>query len=393
MITLEATSLDLGKKPTREETELTDTHQIKASLNQKEFKIAQVCPRYHPYIGGVETHVKEISERLAKNIKVEVLTTDPRGDLPPYEEVNGVVVRRFKSWAPNESYYFSMDLPRFLNNNAGEYEIIHAHSYHAFPALYASRNRGKTTFIFTPHYHGEGHTLLRSLLHIPYQIFGAGIFRNAEKTIAVSEYEKKLILENFNINENKIEVIPNGINKTEFKDLKKTENKNRTILSVGRLEEYKGMQYLIKALPTLDEDIQLEIVGKGPYEKKLLNLINDLKLINRVKIVSGIRREDLLQKYVDADLFALLSTSEAYGITVAEALAAGTPCLVAKKSALTEWVDNRNCFGLDFPINIQQLSTLIESTIGKKAINIALLDWEDVSQRIFNVYEAARGSI
>jgi 1,2-diacylglycerol 3-alpha-glucosyltransferase len=45
-------------------------------------KIAQVCPRYFPYIGGVETNVKEISERLVlENHDVEVITTDPSGKL------------------------------------------------------------------------------------------------------------------------------------------------------------------------------------------------------------------------------------------------------------------------------------------------------------------------
>jgi 1,2-diacylglycerol 3-alpha-glucosyltransferase len=278
-------------------------------------------------------------------------------------------------------------MPNYIKNNSANYNIIHAHSYHAFPSFYASRNRGKTPFIFTPHYHGKGHTLLRSLLHVPYRILGANIFSNAENIIAVSEYEKKLILENFKIKENKIQVIPNGVNKSEFKDLKKTNKKAKTILSVGRLEEYKGMHHLIKAISALDNDIQLEIVGSGPYENSLRKMINELKLTKRVNIVSGIRREDLLKKYVNADLFALLSKNEAYGITVAEALAAGTPCIVAKTSALVEWVDNKNCFGLDTPINITQLRTLIQSTIGKKAINNSILDWEEVTHKILNVYE------
>ena len=51
-------------------------------------KIAQVCPRYYPYMGGVETHVKEVSEGLVKEgFEMEILTTDPSKRLPEDNEV------------------------------------------------------------------------------------------------------------------------------------------------------------------------------------------------------------------------------------------------------------------------------------------------------------------
>jgi len=61
-------------------------------------KIAKVCPRYHPYIGGIETHVKEVGERLAKKgFEVEVLLTDLFSKLPREEIIEKVKVKRFKS--------------------------------------------------------------------------------------------------------------------------------------------------------------------------------------------------------------------------------------------------------------------------------------------------------
>ena len=97
-------------------------------------KIAQVCPRYYPDIGGVQTHVKEISEGLAKKgFEVEVLTIDPSKKLLKKEVLNGVIVKRFGSWAPNEAYYFSRELKRYLAKNSSDYDVVHAHSYHAFP--------------------------------------------------------------------------------------------------------------------------------------------------------------------------------------------------------------------------------------------------------------------
>jgi len=123
-------------------------------------RILQICPRYYPDIGGVEEHVKNISERLAKKHDVTVFTTDPSRKLPKQETINGVKIRRFKSWAPNEAYYFSRELKKCLMEDSYSFDIMHAHSYHAFPALYAAQAKGSNKLVFTPHYHGEGQHIL-----------------------------------------------------------------------------------------------------------------------------------------------------------------------------------------------------------------------------------------
>jgi glycosyltransferase involved in cell wall biosynthesis len=85
-------------------------------------------------------------------------------------------------------------------------------------------------------------TRLRTLLHKPYKLFGKKIFRKADKIVCVSNYEKNLLTENFNICEEKIAVIPNGVDVSEFNSLKKPDNVPKTILCVARLEKYKGMK-------------------------------------------------------------------------------------------------------------------------------------------------------
>ncbi len=61
-------------------------------------KILQVSVGYPPYIGGVEEHVRNISERLAKKHNVTIFVTDASGKLPRQEEINGVLVRSFLSF-------------------------------------------------------------------------------------------------------------------------------------------------------------------------------------------------------------------------------------------------------------------------------------------------------
>jgi len=352
-------------------------------------KILQVCHRYYPYIGGLETHVKEISERLFRSgFEIEVLTTDPSGMLPREEVINGLKIRRFKSWAPNEAYYFSESLRKYLKKCADKYDIVHAHGYHALPALYASQAKMQNKLVFTPHYHGKGHTLIRNALHIPYKFLARKIFENADKIVCVSNYEKMLILRNFRVKEEKVAIIPNGVNFEEFEKLEKRGKNHRIILCVSRLEKYKGIDFLIKVMPKLETDIHLEIVGKGPHEKNLKKLANRLRVAERVTFYKDLPREKLLMKYANADLFALLSRHEAYGISVAEALCAGTPCIVANTSALTEWIDDVNCFGIGYPINLDELAGLITRMIGKEVKRPRLYNWDEITEMLAKLYSS-----
>lgn len=353
-------------------------------------KIAQICPRYFPDIGGVETDVKEISERLVlKGHEVEVITTDPGGKLKKKDIINGVKITRFKSFAPGNAYYFAPQIYSYIKNH--DYDVIHAHSYHALPALFAALSERKKKFVFSPYYHRGGHTPFRNLLHKPYKLLGKMIFSRADAVVCISEYEKRLVESDFNVAE-KIIKIQNGINLSEFehRERRKKENNEKMLLYVGRLEEYKGVQYIIQSLPEL-QDFRLRIVGKGPYEEKLRDMANNLGVAERVEWLKDLSRGELLECYASADVFLMLSSHEAYGITVAEALASGTPCVVAKGSALEEFVDGINCIGIEKPPTKEKVIKVLQGMEKLKkqknpGTEIGLLDWNNVVDKIGEIY-------
>jgi len=347
-------------------------------------RILQVCPRYYPAIGGVEEHVRNISERLARNNAVTVFACNPSGKLPRKEEVNHVLIRRFKSFSPSDAYYISFEMLKRLRKS--DFDIVHGHSYHAFP-LYFSRYAKRKKFVVTPHYHGRGHTPFRDFLIRLYKPLGKKIFEEADRVISVSNYEKELLIKHFGIIKDKIGVVRNGVNLAEFSHLESIPKEGKTILYVGRVEEYKGVQYIVQALPLLDNDFNLKIVGEGPYENKLVKLINNLRLNDRVKFYRHLPREELLKMYAKASVFALLSRYEAFALTIAEALAAKTPCVVANTSALAEWVDNKNCFGIDYPIDSNKLADLMSEVIIRKVTDVKLWDWDKVVSELTRVYE------
>ena len=347
-------------------------------------KILQVSPGYFPAVGGVEQHVRNISERMAQEHEVTVFATDPFGEFPKGENINGVLVRRFKSFSPQNAYHVSLEMLRELRRS--EFDIVHGHNYHAFP-IFFSRYASKERFVVTPHYHGRGSTMTRDSLIRLYKPIGKKIFQEADMVIAVSNYEKALLAKDFKIADDKIAVIPNGIDLAEFKDLEKVRKKHKTILYVGRLEDYKGVQYVIHTLPLLDAGFRLEIVGNGPYREHLIGLSRELGLEDRIDFYQDLPREELLHKYAMADLLVLLSKYESFSIVVAEALASRTPCIVADTSALTEWVDNKNCFGVDYPVNIAQLAESIYEVIGREVGEVKLWDWDEVVEETVRIYK------
>lgn len=343
-------------------------------------RIAQVCPRYRPYIGGVETHVEELSKRLVRRgHEVTVISTDPSGKLPESETIDGVKVMRFPAFAPGDAYYLSTGLRSYMKS--AEFDVVHAHGYHAFPALFAASAKAPK-FIFTPHYHGRGHTPLRDFLLKPYAYFGKRIFERADRVICVSEFEKSLVCRDFKC-DGKAVVIPNGVNKAEFKGLEPFPKGLKVILYVGRLEEYKGVQYAIRAMPFLPF-YRLLVIGKGPYKEALMNEAAGTGIKDKIGFMADRPRADLLRWYATADVFVMLSTAEAYGITVAEALTAGVPCIVANGSALSEFVGD-SCKGVDVPIAGEKLAEFVqEAKFNGMPRNV--LDWDEVAERVLKVY-------
>lgn len=355
-------------------------------------KIAQVCPRYYPDIGGVETHVQEISERLVKRgFDVEVVCTDSTGNLHKRGIINGVMVTRFRSFAPGNAYYFSPQMYFYLKNRS--YDMIHVHSYDALPALFAALAKNGRRMVFTPH--SSGHTFIREMLHKPYRLIGSRIFKKADKVIFVSTYERLKFIKDFSLPEGKVKMISNGLNLEEFANIghgRKGDNES-TLLYVGRLEEYKGVQHIINALPML-RDSRLEIIGQGPYEHDLRKLAEKLLVTERINWYKQMTREELLRHYAFADVFITLSRYESYGITVAEALASRTPCIVAAGSALGEFTDGKRCLGIEAPITTDKLVGAIwqlrESHIkdNMEIENLPIHDWNDVTDKIIEVYRS-----
>jgi glycosyltransferase involved in cell wall biosynthesis len=145
-----------------------------------------------------------------------------------------------------------------------------------------------------------------------------------------------------------VAVIPNGVDVTPAEFLKTnevSETAARTVLYIGRLHPKKGIDRLLNAWASVEENYpewRLRIVGPsdGKYSAALRRLASSLKLA-RVDFHDALFGEDKNAAYRDADIFVLPSLDENFGMVVAEALANGTPVIASKNTPWSGLVEER----------------------------------------------------
>jgi glycosyltransferase involved in cell wall biosynthesis len=286
-------------------------------------RIAIVAPLYRPAIGGVEMHVEQLATRLAAGHAVDVICQTHDRDLPSEERIDGVMVRRFRVLFPSENYRCAPGIARFLRNHGDDYDLVHAHNYHALPALMAAAT-ARAPLVFTPHYHGGSESFFRDALHRPYRLLGSAIMRRAKRVIAVAPAEASLLASHFPGAAGKIVVVPNGVDAERLSAAQPFDlGESVVVLCGGRLERYKRVGDTIRALAHLDGRYVLRITGDGPAREELEELARDLGLSQRIEFLGRVDLDQLHRWFRTAAVYVTMSEIEAMPLTPLETLYAG----------------------------------------------------------------------
>ena len=219
-------------------------------------KIVQMGTKYFPAHGGVEVTLRQECEWLkGQGHEVEVLCSDLAEHLRGVKlkkgspTVNGIPVKRCWSFTPPRITYPVMpSLPvRLWWSRA---DVVHAHAFWYFPADAAARvcKKRKIPFVFNPHFSPR-----RSTFWNRYQrTVGAQTIQAADVVVAVSEWEKRLILQE-GFKPKRLEVISSGVDPEEFKAIRHNVFERYGIASrpivlfVGRIAPDKGLDLLFRA--------------------------------------------------------------------------------------------------------------------------------------------------
>jgi glycosyltransferase involved in cell wall biosynthesis len=352
------------------------------------WSIALVTHRYPPQTGGVETHVNRLAEGLTdRGHEVMVIAADADGAGNRRERRNGVDVRRVRSLAPDGAGYLA---PGVATTLVGlDPDLVHAHNYHSFPmaisALSLVVRRTLTPFVVTPHYHGTSGDDLRDRLLSLYAPVGRWVLRRASAVIAVSEWERRQLRQDVDV---EAQVIPNGLDIDRFRTATSESRERPYLLTVGRLVEYKSVQHVVRALANRRlAEFHLVVAGSGPYRDRLEAIADEEGVADRVTFAGYVDDDRLPGLYAGASVYLSLSTVEAYGMTVAESLAAGTPCVVRNTGALSDWVDCDGCHGVSKPTP-NRLAEAVSHLRGATPNTTELQTWDKMVDDIESVYES-----
>ncbi len=304
-------------------------------------RVLMVTPRYYPLSGGVEHHVRQVAERLARlGIEVSVLTTDPSGRLRRRELLDGVTVRRVRAWPSNRDYYFAPSI--YTSIRRGDWDIVHCQSYHTLvaPLAMAAAVRAGLPYVVTFHGGGSSSRLRHAARGQQLRLLRPLLAR-ADKLVAVAGFEVDLYGKLLGVPRDRFAVIPNGADVTAVPHPDAPPPSGSLIISIGRLERYKGHQRILAAFPAVlarRPDARLWIMGEGRYEGALRKQAQDLRVADRVEIraIPPGNRQAMADALSGAALVTLLSEYETHPIAVLEALALGRSVLVADTSGLHE---------------------------------------------------------
>lgn len=346
-------------------------------------KIGFVTSQYRPHTGGVETHVEQLATRLVnRGHTVTVISADARPQLAETAVLDGVLVRRFTPVGPTDTFHLAPGISLLIRRS--EFDVVHAHNYHSFPFAFGALASQAPT-VCTPHYHGGSADSIRDKLLSLYRPVGRTVFERAAAVVAVSTWEQTQLEADFGVDSS---VVPNGIEVNRFRNAPPADTAGSTLLTVGRLIEYKGIQHVIRALPNLPE-YQLRVAGDGPYRDALEACARAAGVADRVEFLGYVPDSELAQQYASADVFVSMSSVEAAGITVGEALAAGTPAVVRPSKGLRDWARRDDCLAAE-PASLADAVGRVRSL---HAPSEPLPMWEQAVDELEAIYRTSVGSV
>jgi glycosyltransferase involved in cell wall biosynthesis len=355
-------------------------------------KLLIISPSFWPAlrIGGPVTSVFDLCRFLSKQgIDITVYTTNVYLENKirenTYTKIEGIKIYyfgydKYMEFMGETGWQYSLPLKKELKNTYHNFDIVYIIGVWNFPSTFAIRflSKKKMPFIIAPHgaldpvkFSWKGYKK-----RLYYNLLLKRFIQNSFIHYFTSREAKKS-LEFLNISKDKAIIIPNGIDiKKEKKDSLEQklfeiypQLKNKfLILYLGRLHPIKGIEVIIESLRYLNiqtDKIHLVIAGQGEtkYESSLKSLVEGLLLNEKVFFTGFVEGEIKSALLSSCNIFVLLSYSEAFSISVLEAMSYSKAVIISDNCNLN--VESENC-GFISPYEPKILADKIELLFNKR---------------------------
>jgi glycosyltransferase involved in cell wall biosynthesis len=363
----------------------------------KRIRVLMVSARFLPEMGGVETHIHEVTRRMIRrdDLDVTVLTTDRSGTLPTRQDFDGITVLRCRSYPQHRDYYFAPRLRSLILG--GNYDLVHCQGIHtAVPvlAMLAAR-RGQIPYLVTFHTGGHSSGLRHRLRNTQWRALGP-LLRGATILVAVSRFEQQIFEKACSLDPSRFRIVRNGGElPTTAREVMPVPGR---IVSSGRLERYKGHHRVIEALPIVQRsipDATLHILGSGSYEGELRKLIASLRLGRSVTIegISPGDRTRMAESLGSAAAFATMSEYEAHPVAVMEALALGIPVVGMDTAGIGDLVEDGLVTGVPKDAPPETIAQILVMTLKDHRVvgPPTLTTWDSAAADLVDIYRDVVG--
>ncbi|MBG6109856.1 rhamnosyl/mannosyltransferase [Flavobacterium sp. CG_9.10] len=337
-------------------------------------KILNIVKYYDPCQGGMESVVKNIVEGIVAISDATDFTVYSNNHLRNYRketnQLNRITVTKEATPLYLKSQPLNLRYPS-LKKLIKDHNVIHHH--YPFPTMeftllrYLKKMDDKK-FIIT--WHANIKNSRWSWIEKVYNPMIKKLLDRADSIVVTSPqlFEASDILKKYR---EKVTVIPLSFDpKYSLSDCKKyPENRCFKLLFVGKLRKYKGVEYLIKAIETLN--VKLTVVGNGEEQANLEELVDRLKIRDKVCFIANANDEKLAQEYLSSDLFILpsINEAEAFGVVQLEAMANGLPVINTRLDSGVPFVSLHDYSGITVePENSAALQLAIEKIINDKLL-------------------------
>ena len=388
-------------------------------------KVLHVIPSVAAVRGGPSQAVIEMVRGLrSQDVDAEIVTTNDNGkdllDVPLYEltdrleEYANVPIRFFPRFSPNinavREFAFSGALTTWLWQHITEYDLVHVHaifSYASTIAMAIARIKN-VPYITRPLGQLCEWSLQQSKLRK--QIYLNVIERSnllCSKSLHFTAEQEKTEFNQLGLNIPNF-ILPHGVYiptpisdaKTQVREILHILDQRPIVLFMSRIHPKKGLEYLISALSKLKEyNFVLVIAGSGDpdYVNQIKDLLETHDICDRAHMIGFVKGETKNLYLQGADIFALTSHSENFGIAAIEALAAGTPVLITDGVAIAPMVKEQ-AIGYVTKLEVEAIASIIQEffdhpDIAKQKGDRATLyiaehySWAKITRRLMTVYE------
>ena len=372
------------------------------TVTPRGLRLLMVSARYFPDMGGIETHVHEVARRLVhKGVDVTILTTMPQHTLTPLpcETVSeGITIIRVNAWSHTSDLCIAPEVYSVIKK--GNWDLVHCQGIHTLvpPLAMLAARRAHIPFVVTFHTGGHSSLLRNKVRSTQWQILRP-LLASAERLIGVSRFEADYFRDVLHLPPPCFTVIPNGATlPTVLRPLGETPDHTpdyTLIISLGRLERYKGHQHMITALPKIREqrpDARLLILGAGSYASSLRKLAHKAGVAEHVEIraIPAGDRQAMAETLLQASLVTLMSEYEAHPVAVMEALSLQRPVLGIHTAGQRELAEQGliRTIPLNSPLEVVAAAALEQIERPLIPQHLVLPTWEECAEKLLAVYES-----